>query len=165
MDNPEKGTNISDTRTIQKNKEVVRRLYEDCLNKRDFELLGELISEDYSGIRRETGPSGFQKTTQSIIQAFPDIKWTIEDLVAEGDKVVVRWSWQGTHTGTFRNLFPPTRAKVTDHAIAIYQLRDSKIVKAWIQSDRLGFLQQLGRNAAGCVHGHLCECPLPLKIF
>ncbi|MEX2345751.1 MAG: ester cyclase [Balneolaceae bacterium] len=140
----------------EKNKQVVRRLYEECLNKREFSLLKELVDEDYTGISGETGPSGFGGSLRSIIRAFPDIRWTIEALVAEGDKVTVRWSWQGVHTDTFRNIFPPTQKHVTDHAIAIYQFRDNKIINAWIQTDRLGFLQQIG-----VIPGDLRELPLP----
>lgn len=135
---------ISVPNTQERNKETVRRLYEDCLNKRDFELLKEFVDGKYEGIQSETGPSGFAKAVQSVIQAFPDIQWTIEDLISEGDKVVVRWSWQGTHTGTFRGFLPPSQNEVTDHAIAIYQFQGPKIIKAWIQTDRLGFLQQVG---------------------
>ncbi|MEX0646644.1 MAG: ester cyclase [Balneolaceae bacterium] len=142
----------------EKNKQVVRRLYEECLNKQEFSLLKELVDEDYTGISGETGPSGFEGSLRSIIRAFPDIRWTIEDLVAEGDKVTVRWSWQGVHTDTFRNIFPPTQKHVTDHAIAIYQFRDNKIINAWIQTDRLGFLQQIG-----VIPGDLRELPLPRK--
>lgn len=132
------------TQTPEKNKEIVRKLYQDCLNKRNFELLKEFIAEDYAGIRGEKGPAGFTETVQSIIQAFPDIRWTIEDLIEAEDKVVVRWSWQGTHEGTFRGFLQASHKKVTDHAIVIYQFRDHKIIKAWIESDRLGFLQQIG---------------------
>lgn len=139
-----------------KNKQVVRRLYEECLNKREFELLKELVNEDYTGLSGETGPSAFEGSVRSIIRAFPDIRWTIEDLVAEGDKVTVRWSWQGIHTNTFRGIFPPTQKHVTDHAIAIYQFRDNKIINAWIQTDRLGFLQQIG-----VIPGDLRKLSLP----
>src|SRR5262245_17085086 len=128
----------------QTNKEIVRKLYEAGLNQQNFELLKEFIAEDYVGIRDEKGAAGFTETVQSLIRAFPDIQWTVEDLIEEGDKVVVRWSWQGTHQGTFRGFLPASQKKVTDHAIAIYQFRGSKIIKAWLQSDRLGFLQQIG---------------------
>jgi predicted ester cyclase len=80
---------------------------------------------------------------KSVIQAFPDIQWTIEDLISEDNKVVVRWSWQGTHTGTFREFIPPSQNTVTHQAINIYKFSGAKITKAWMQSDRLGFLQQL----------------------
>lgn len=126
------------------NKDVIRALYEDCLNARDFEALDELIADDYVGPRGEMGAEGFGKTVQSVIDAFPDIRWTVDDLIAEDDRVAVRWSWEGTHTGTFRGFLPPTGERVADHAIVIYRLRDRRVVEAWIQTDRLGFLQQLG---------------------
>lgn len=80
---------------------------------------------------------------QAIRSAFPDIKWTLEDLMAEGNQVIVRWSWKGTNTGSFRGL-PASGKEVTDSAIPIYQFSGNKIIKAWIESDKLGFLQQIG---------------------
>jgi steroid delta-isomerase-like uncharacterized protein len=129
--------------TLEKNKAAIRNLYEGILNKGKMELLNQIISEDYTGIRGEKGAAGFSETVDSIRTAFPDIKWTVEDLIAEGDKVVVRWSWTGTNTSSFRG-FPPSQKQVADIAIAIYQFSGDKIIKAWIQSDRLGFLQQIG---------------------
>lgn len=126
-----------------KNKETIRGLYENILNNRKMELLKDLISEDYVGIRGDKGVNAFTETVGAVISAFPDIKWTIEDLVAEGDKVVVRWSWIGTNTNSFRGI-PPTNQKTVDTAIAIYQFKEEKIIQAWIQGDRLGVLMQLG---------------------
>lgn len=125
-------------------KETIRRLYEDCLNKRNYSLIDEFFSDDYRGIRGESGAAGFAATTQSIIDAFPDIQWKVEDLVAEDDKVVIRWATCGTHKGTFRGLFPATQKQINDHAIVIYQFKNSKIIKAWMEMDRLGFLYQIG---------------------
>lgn len=129
--------------SMQENKRVVRMLYETSLNDRDFELIEDIIDEDYTGIRGGTGPAGFLETVRPIIEALPDIQWTIEDLIAEENNVVIRWSLQGTHTGTFRG-YPPSQAQITNHGIAIYQLADGKITRVWIQTDRLGFLQQIG---------------------
>lgn len=133
-------TNMSST---EKNKATIRSIYEDCLNKRDYNLSEKLIGDEYTGPTREKGNAGFLATVQPIIRAFPDIQWTVEDLFAEDDKVVVRWSWTGTHKEAFRN-FPATGKAMTNHAIAIYQLKDGKVINAWMESDRLGFLQQLG---------------------
>lgn len=127
-----------------KNKEIVRKLYEDCLNKRNYDLLKTLISEDYEGPSGETGHEGFKATVESVINAFPDIGWKIEDSIAEKDKVVIRTSWHGTHKENFRGLLKATQKEVTNTAITIYRLKDEKIIRAWIITDRLGFLQQLG---------------------
>ena len=132
-----------DTIQANKNKEAIRNLYEEILNTGKLELLSEIISEDYTGVRGEKGPAGFFQTVGSLRTGFPDIKWTIEDLIAEGDKVIVRWSWKGTNSGSFRG-FPVSNKMVNDNAIAIYQFSGNKVTHAWIQSDRLGFLMQIG---------------------
>jgi steroid delta-isomerase-like uncharacterized protein len=138
-----KEENMSATQTLEENKQVVRRIYEDCINRGAMELLPQLISDDYIGLRGERGPSAFASNLTSLRQGFPDIRFTIEDLIAEGDRVTVRWKWQGTHTGTFNGL-PPSQKQVTNEGIVIYQLRDDKIVRNWIQTDRLGVLQEIG---------------------
>jgi steroid delta-isomerase-like uncharacterized protein len=133
---------------LAKNKATIRNLYEGILNTGKLDLLKEIIAEDYTGARGEKGPGGVAETVGSIRIAFPDIKWTVEDLMADGDKVIVRWSWKGTNKASFRGL-PPSGKEVSDSAIAIYQFGEEKIVKAWIQSDKLGFLQQIGLVSPG----------------
>jgi len=64
-------------------------------------------------------------------------------VICEDDRVTVRWTWTGTHTKPF-NGFGPTGRQYTNSGMAVFQLRDGKIVHAWLQTDRLGFLQQLG---------------------
>jgi predicted ester cyclase len=125
------------------NKEIIRNLYENILNNRKIELLNDIISPDYEGIGGVKGVAGFSGTVMSVIAGFPDIKWTIEDIISEGDKVVVRWHWNGTNTAPFRGI-PPSNKIVVDNANVIYQLKDGKIINAWIQGDRLGVLTQIG---------------------
>jgi steroid delta-isomerase-like uncharacterized protein len=134
---------MSVTQTSDKNKEIVRRIYEECLNSGQLELLNQLVDQNFVGINGQQGPSAFASIIQELRQGFPDIRWTIEDLIAEGDRVVVRWRWQGTHRGSFRGI-PASQKQMTNSAIAIYQLRDNKVVQTWIQTDQLGFLQQIG---------------------
>jgi len=134
---------MSVTQTSDKNKEIVQRIYEDCLNTGQLELLNQLVGQDFVGINGQKGPSAFAAIIQELRQGFPDIRWTIEELITEGDRVVVRWRWQGTHRGSFRGI-PASQKPMTNSAIAIYQLRDNKVVQTWIQTDRLGFLQQIG---------------------
>ena len=129
--------------SADQNKSIIRNLYEEILNKGQWELLEPIIAEDYIGVGDQKGPLAFAATVQGLRQGFPDIQWTVEDLVAEGDKVTVRWSWKGMHSNTFMGI-PPTNKLLNNHAIAIYQLRDNQIIHAWLESDRLGFLQQVG---------------------
>src|SRR6476660_5948489 len=123
------------TRPEITNKEIIRNLYENILNNRKIELLDGIISPDYVGIGGIKGVNGFSSAVLSVIEGFPDIKWTIEDIFSEGDKVVVRWHWNGTNTNSFRGI-PPSNKSVTDNANVIYQLKDYKIINAWIQGDR-----------------------------
>ncbi len=125
------------------NKNTVRKLYEEILNTGRWELIEPIIAEDYIGVNNQKGAAAFAATVQGLRHGFPDIQWTVEDLVAEGDKVVVRWSWQGTHSNTFMG-FEPTHKLLNNHAIGIYQFRGDQIIHAWLESDRLGFLQQVG---------------------
>lgn len=132
-----------ESQTQESNKATVRKLYEEILNSGKLEMLNEIISEEYTGIRGEKGALGFSETVNSIRIGFPNIKWKIEELIADGDKVSVRWTWKGTNTGSFRG-FPASNNEVIDNAIAVYEFSGGKIIKAWIQSDKLGFLQQIG---------------------
>ena len=129
--------------TTQNNKEVVRRLYEQCLNQRNLQLLPDLVSDDFTGAQGEKGAAAFGETLVPLINGFPDIQYTIEDLVGEGDKVIVRWKWQGTHTGIY-NGFAPTGRVVTNEGMGVFNFKDGKIVSTTVQPDRLGFLQALG---------------------
>jgi steroid delta-isomerase-like uncharacterized protein len=134
---------MSATLALEENKQIVRKIYEDCINRGAMELLPELVSDDYVGVRGERGAAAFANNLTSLRNGFPDIRFTIEDLIAEGDRVAVRWSWQGTHTGVFNGL-PASQKHVTNDGIVIYQLEDHKIVRTWIQTDRLGVLQEIG---------------------
>jgi steroid delta-isomerase-like uncharacterized protein len=128
-----------------KNKEIIRNLYENILNNRKYELLDSVISPDYSGIGNveEKGVKSFLHTVQAVITAFPDIKWNILDMMADGDKVILRWTWTATNTQPFRGI-PASNKTVTDNAIVIYQIKEGKVINAWIQGDRLGVLMQMG---------------------
>jgi len=127
----------------EKNKEAVRLLFEEVFNKGRMELLKDLVAEDYTGTRGEKGIGSFQAQISGLITAFPDIHYQLEDLFCAGEKVAVRWTWKGTHKGAFRN-YPPTGKTITNQGMAIFDCRDGKIIGAHLQTDQLGFLQQLG---------------------
>lgn len=139
----DKNQMLTTNQTPAANKATVRRLYDDILNTGKFELLNQIVSDTYEGPRGIKGPAGFAAAIKPVRTAFPDIKWTIEDLIAEGDEVMIRWSWKGTNTVSFDG-FPVSNKTVTHHAISIFQFDGDKISKAWMQADRLGFYQQIG---------------------
>jgi predicted ester cyclase len=117
----------------EENKELIRRYIEATTGKAKSEaLLGEYIADE--GLRR------FITTFES---AFPRYELTVEDLIAEGDKVAARLVIRGTHRGEFRGA-APTGREVTFPAIIIYQIEGGKITKHWLASDTLSMAQQVG---------------------
>lgn len=128
--------------TAQSNKTLVRTLY-DCINDRKLDQMQALIAPDFMGPRGEHGPAEFRANIQTVLTGFPGVRFELHDLFAEEDRVAVRWTFRAPHDGRFAGL-PPTHALVTQEGNVIYQLRDGQIVRAWVQVDRLGVLQQIG---------------------
>lgn len=127
--------------TVQTNKATMLKLFEESLNKRNLELLKDLVADEYTGIRLK-GAAGFSEPVIPLIKAFPDMQWTVDEMVGEDNKITVRWTVRGTHTAPFNNL-PPTGNKVANTGIGFFELKDGKIISGQVQTDRLGFLQQL----------------------
>jgi steroid delta-isomerase-like uncharacterized protein len=86
---------------------------------------------------------GHRQYSEVMRTAFPDLERTVEDLVAQGDKVVARWTATGTHTGDFMGI-PPSGQVATSSGITIFRIADGRIVEEWSESDMLGLLQQVG---------------------
>jgi len=129
--------------TTQQNKEVVRKIFEEGLNKRNPDLLKELISDEYAGALGTKGAAGFQEPVLPLIKAFPDIQWNITELIAEGDKVVLSWKWQGTETAPYYVNIPATGKAITNDGMAILTLTNGKVIHVQVLTDRLGFLQSM----------------------
>ncbi|HXY06972.1 MAG TPA: ester cyclase [Terriglobales bacterium] len=127
------------------NKAVIRRLFDDCLNRHDPSVYPELYSEVVyraPALGELRGEEHLQ-FLKSLFAAFPDAHWNLEDQIAEGDKVVSRWSFAGTHHGTFLGI-APTEAQLVGGGICIDRIVEGKIVEEWEQWDTLGMMQQLG---------------------
>ncbi|HEY0789054.1 MAG TPA: ester cyclase [Thermoanaerobaculia bacterium] len=139
-------------RKAMNQKDIVRHIYEDAINTGRLERFDELVAATYEAPDGAKGAAAFRANVAELRAGFPDIRFTIEDLIAEGDRVAVRWSWVATHRGTFRGI-PPTGKRVTNSGIAIYQLREGKIVRSWLETDRLGALQQMGAAPAPAAAG------------
>ncbi len=130
--------------SIDENKALVRRYWQAC-NKHDFDLLNELttanfVQHDTTGDRNLRDVKAFNTL---IASAFPDITAAIDDIIAEGNKVVVRMTTSGTHRGEFRGI-PPTGKNVAITEMLIYRISEGKIAEGWSVSDMLGVMQQLG---------------------
>ena len=129
------------------NKALNRRFVEEVINQGNIEAIDELIDPgvvDHAappGV--PTGREGAKQFFAIVRSAFPDLHHTIEDMIAEGDKVVMRSTWSGTHQGEFMGI-PATGRRVRVSAIDISRVADGRIVEHWEQSDALGLMQQLG---------------------
>jgi steroid delta-isomerase-like uncharacterized protein len=130
------------------NKDLVRRMYEEVWNKRNLEVAKELISPSHAmqlidlpdaGI----GPEAYARNVVQFVRAFPDLKFTVLDMVGENEKVVALWNISGTHKGAFRGI-APTGKKVSVDGITISQLADGKIIDSYVSLDLWGMMQQLG---------------------
>jgi predicted ester cyclase len=132
--------------SAEENRAFVRRYYETILNGHDTAAIDDFLAPNFVS-RGPSGP-GFDRAAhvQALTVSFtalPDLHLTIDDQVAEGDKVVTRWSARGTHRGTFFFNIAPTGKEITATAIHIHRLDGGRIVEQWEQFDVLGVLQQL----------------------
>ena len=129
--------------SLEENKEVVRRFVE-AYNNQNLDLLDEILASDYFDKSNQVGPEGLKQLIKMAFAAFPEYHETIEDIVAEGDKVwiLVRTN-TGSHTGEFLGV-APTGKKLTTLAVDILRVVDGKIVEYQDVVDRLDFLNQLG---------------------
>ena len=128
---------------LRTNKEIIRNLYQHILNDKNLHLIDGIVSADYMNAQGDKGAEAFKKGIVAITKAFPDAKWTLTDIVAEGNKVFVKQIVEGTHKEQFQNI-APTNRRISNEGAAVYEFKNGKIISHQIQTDRLGFLQQLG---------------------
>jgi steroid delta-isomerase-like uncharacterized protein len=129
------------------NKAVIRRFLEEYLNGHNVAVADELLGPGYVNHLLPPGTPAGQGGEQALFYmfygAFPDFSITINDLVAEGDKVAARWTFHGTNTGEFQGM-PPTGRKASFDATNVFRLSGGKIVENWPIMDQMGLMQQLG---------------------
>jgi steroid delta-isomerase-like uncharacterized protein len=132
--------------TIEENKAVVLAYQEAC-NNDDLGALDRLVAQDVQSHNPAPGvPSGLEGgklSHRATRAAFPDLHYHTEDLIAEGDRVVQRFTLHGTHRGAFMGL-PPTGREINFNGISIFRLKDGKIVEHWAVQDSLALMIQLG---------------------
>ena len=132
--------------SVEEHKAIQRRVYE-LFSGGNLEALEEVIAPDAVDHNAQpglaAGLAGVRQTLGMFRAAFPDLRFTAEDLLAEGDRVATRVTATGTHRGEFQGL-PPTGKQVTISGIEIVRIANGKVVERWGQFDFLGLLQQLG---------------------
>ena len=132
----------------EQNKAIVRRLFEELWNKDNLSLADQLFSPNYAHHDPSTpdfgrGPESERKRATLYRTAFPDLQLTIEDVIAEGETVMARWSCRGTHKGDLRGI-APTGKQFTISGVSIARLANGKLAEGWVNWDAQGLMQQLG---------------------
>jgi len=132
--------------STEENKALPRRFWEE-FNKGNLAIGDEQIATNYvghiPGMEDVRGPEGMKQLLTMYRTAFPDLHYTVEDMVAEGDRVVVRFTATGTHQGDLMGI-APTGKQVTVTAMSINRIVGGKIVEEWESVDQLAMLQQIG---------------------
>jgi steroid delta-isomerase-like uncharacterized protein len=132
----------------EENKAVIRRFLKDFFEGGNLDLADELFDPDYvlhdPAVPEEVrGPEGIKQYVSMYCSAYPDTHFTVEDQIAEGDRVVTRWTGQGTHQGELMGI-SPTGNQVTVTGIEFDRVSDGKMQETWVNYDALGMMQQLG---------------------
>jgi predicted ester cyclase len=129
---------------LEENKIIVRRMFE-AINNHDLGLLDDLMIPNFVMHMNDQESRGWKvsrKFLEDEMKAFPDLHVTIEDVVAEGDRVCVRLLEMATHLGEYRGM-SPTGNKLSYIVVAIWRVMEGKIVEGWVVYDQLNFLEQL----------------------
>jgi steroid delta-isomerase-like uncharacterized protein len=133
--------------STEDNKALMRRFLEEVFNKQNQAAIDEFIAPNHVDHTLPpflpTTPEGTKRAIGMFLTAFPDVQLTVEDMIAEGDKVVTRYTSRGTQKGGFMGI-PPTGKQMTVSSIIIARFADGKIVEEWGLDDQVGMLQQLG---------------------
>jgi steroid delta-isomerase-like uncharacterized protein len=130
------------------NKNTVRRLFEEVWNKGNLQVTDDLFTPNYSHHDSSTrdvgrGPESEKKRATLYRTAFPDLRLTVEDIIAEGETVVARWSCRGTHKGDLNGI-APTGKHVNLTGISIARFTNGKMSEGFVNWDALSLMQQLG---------------------
>ena len=135
--------------SVEANKRVVQRFTTECINTANETVAAELITPDAvlhvpPGMPAPPrGPAGYLQIVHMMRGGFSDIQWTLEEMVAEGDKVAARFSLRGTHDGPFFGV-PPTGKAIVSTSTSFYRIVNGKIVEDHGLPHMLGILQQIG---------------------
>lgn len=135
--------------TTEKNKELFRRYANEIMTKGKYEAAEEIFTRDYvehdpfNPPNQSKGPVLVKELAQFYRNAFPDARMTVDEIIATDDRVIARWTAEGTHKGDLMGI-RPTNKRVTVTGITFNRIRDGKIIEAWTNWDSFGMLTQLG---------------------
>jgi steroid delta-isomerase-like uncharacterized protein len=132
--------------SMEENKSLARRSWE-IVSQRDLVPLEDVYAADLVWHEPDQDVQGLEEAKQfysTNLSAFPDLNATVEDVIAEGDKVVTRWTMRGTHRGETEEFGLPTNRQVEIKGLTMHRIEGGKIVEEWEGYDNLGFMQRLG---------------------
>jgi steroid delta-isomerase-like uncharacterized protein len=131
----------------EENKAIVRRIVQEIWNAGNLDLADKLVSADYvdnvAGSGSPVGPEGFKDAVSGVRDAFPDFTITINDMISEGDKVALVWTFIGTHKGELMGI-APTEKLIEFDGIYLYRFKDGKLVERSGKRDMFKLMSQLG---------------------
>lgn len=132
--------------STESNKAMIRRGFEEGMNQRKLQVFEAIMAPNYVNHDMPApgpGPEGFRAVVGMFFEAFPDMRITLDDVIGEGEKVVTRGHWVGTHKGAFMGV-PATGKSVNVKFMDMWRLENGKAVENWVQMDLLSLMQQLG---------------------
>jgi steroid delta-isomerase-like uncharacterized protein len=131
---------------------IIQRFIEEILNQKKLAVADEIVAEDFIELDpfpgQGQGRQGLKDVLGMFFSGFPDMHWVIEDQIAEGDKVVTRFTWTGSQQGTFMGI-PATGRQVKVKGVVIDRVVDGRMVDSRILMDSMGMMQQLGMVPTG----------------
>jgi steroid delta-isomerase-like uncharacterized protein len=130
----------------EENKALVLRHWEEVVSKGKLDLIDEIFAPDFVAHEADQdirGPEGVRQFILMLRAAFPDLQVTVEDVLAEGDKVVQRWHGHGSHQGELMGL-PPSGKRISVAGMTISRFEEGKVAEEWELYDMMGMMQQLG---------------------
>ena len=132
------------------NRKLFQRYFDVVANEGNLDLADEIFASDYQhhdpanpDPRPVVGPQGVRDHLTSLRGAFPDLIFDIDDMVAEGDQIIVRWTARGTNTGDYFGM-PATGKSIEITGMNTWRTRDGQAIEGWVNRDDMGLLQQLG---------------------
>ena len=128
------------------NKAVIRRYIEEVFNQGNLSTIDEVIAPgcvNHDPVNPVTGPDGVRELATKYRTAFPDLHLTVQDMISDGDKVVTRWTYSGTHQGNLEGI-APTGKSTAGGGVTIGRVYGGKIQEMWVNWDALGLMIQLG---------------------
>jgi steroid delta-isomerase-like uncharacterized protein len=135
---------------VMTNEQLFRRYFDECANGGNLDLCDEIFATDYQhhdpanpDPRPVVGPQGVKDHLTSLKGGFPDLVFDVEDMISDGDQIIIKWTARGTNTGDYFGM-PPTGKPIEITGMNTWKTRDGQAIEGWVNRDDMGLLQQLG---------------------